>query len=413
MKFACCQWPCDASEDRPRLVLKSHTVLLTYQGDWGLLELGPDLPPNPTTGQLTAYVQGLPEAEALWTAFSSYAHDLAADLHAPSYACCLEICLKTFEQEKLLRLHAHVYMRNEVQEVRSEHQARLRFKHSDAHLKDTLWGKKTARSNWAGAYYCLAPKLGSLYQRGSVERFKDFPVDPSWVFNLVEAEKMAYWEAKTELIRCGKGLVRRLADLECWHQNRQNLLVHDMVKSAQAASREQLQKFHNWPVANEWLASVMKPMQPRKKVLVLNGPSRTGKTEFARGLFPLGEVHELNCAGLAHICLDGFDCLKHRCILWDEGAASLVSRNRKVFQHPLCQVDLGHSPTGQHVRRYFLGNSCSIVTTNKWHEDVAELPAGDQEWLASNTVVLEIDQPMWEDPDQLTRCVQKFKALQL
>ena len=242
MKYACRQWPVDASEDRPKLILKSQTVLLTYQGDWGLLDLGPDLPLNPTTSQLTAYVRALPEAKALWTAFSLYGRDLAVDLHAPAYACCLEICMKTFEQEKVLRLHADVYMRNEVQEIRTENQLRLRFKHADPHLKDILWGKKTARSNWAGAYYCLAPKLGSLYQCGSVERFKDFPVDPSWVFNKVEAEKMAYQEAKTELIRCGKGLVRRLADLECWHRNRQDLLVHDMVQSAQTASRESLQK---------------------------------------------------------------------------------------------------------------------------------------------------------------------------
>ena len=165
--FSCRQWPVDASEQRPRLILKSHTILLTYQGDWGLLELGPDLPPNPTTSQLTAYVQALPQAKALWTAFSSHACDLAGDLRAPAYACCLEISLRSFEKEKLLRLHGHLYMRNEVQEIRSENQVRLRFKHCDPHSKDTLWGKKTARSNWAGAYYCLAPKLGSLYQFGS------------------------------------------------------------------------------------------------------------------------------------------------------------------------------------------------------------------------------------------------------
>ena len=127
-------------------------------------------------------------------------------------------------------------------------------------------GQEDREVELGGAYYCLAPKLGSFYQCGSVERFKDFPVDPSWVFNKVEAEKMAYQEAKTELIRCGKGLVRRLADLECWHRNRQDLLVHDMVQSAQTASRESLQeKIPVWPAATEWLASVMKPMQPRNK----------------------------------------------------------------------------------------------------------------------------------------------------
>ena len=66
---------------------------------------------------------------------------------------------------------------------------------------------------------------------------------------------------------------------------------------------------------------------------------------------------------------------------------------------------------GQGVRRRLVAKQ--PVATNKWHQDVAQLPVGDQEWLASNTVVLEIDQPMWEDPDQLTRCMQKFQALQL
>ena len=167
---------------------------------------------------------------------------------------------------------------------------------------------------------------------------------------------MDYAEAKYELIRCGKGLVRRLADLECWHNHKQEGLVREMVSAAQAACRSQLRAFPRWPLVDAWLAEVMRPWQCRKRCLVLQGPSRTGKTEFVRGLFPLGIVLELDCANLNNICLDGFDCLRHRAILWDETSALLVSNNRKVFQHPLCEVDLGHSPTGQHVRRYFLGH---------------------------------------------------------
>ena len=141
-------------------------------------------------------------------------------------------------------------------------------------------------------------------------------------------------------------------------------------------------------------------MQTRKKCLVLHGPSRTGKTEFVRGLFPLGTVLELNCANLKDVCLDGFDCLKHKAILWDEACAALVSNNRKIFQHPLCMVDLGHSPTGQHVKRYFLGHCCSIITTNKWHEEVKKLSEGDQLWLSANMVVFDVDQPLWLTPRQ-------------
>ena len=65
------------------------------------------------------------------------------------------------------------------------------------------------------------------------------------------------------------------------------------------------------------------------------------------------------------------------------------------------------------MRRFLLGNSCSIVATNKWHDDFVQLPDVDRQWLAANTVAIEIDRPMWEDPDQLTRCTSKFSALQL
>ena len=99
----------------------------------------------------------------------------------------MEICLRTFEEEKQLRLHAHLYLKSEMQQLRCERAKKLRFFSSDPHLKETLWGRKVAKANWAGAYYCLAPKLGSVFRHGSIERFVDFPVDPSWIFNMVEA----------------------------------------------------------------------------------------------------------------------------------------------------------------------------------------------------------------------------------
>ena len=182
-----------------------------------------------------------------------------------------------------------------------------------------------------GSLLLPGSKLGSVFRHGSIECFRDFPIGPSWIFNMVESGKIAYAEARAELVRCGKGLVRRLADLDCWHQARQEMLVHDMVSAAQKASRGQLQKFPRWPLVDAWLAEVTKPLQTRKRFLVLQGLSRTGKTEFVIGLFSLGAVLELNCATLKDICLDGFDCLRHRCILWDEASASLVSNNRKVF----------------------------------------------------------------------------------
>ena len=230
---------------------------------------------------------------------------------------------------------------------------------------------------------------------------------------MIEGMKIGYEEAKSELIQCGKGLVRRMADLECWHKLHNERKVDEMVAKAQAMSRKELKPFPRWPIVDAWLTEATKAMQPRKKCLVLQGPSRTGKTEFVRGLFSLGALLELNCANLKDICLDGFDCLRHQAILWDEASASLVSNNRKVFQHPLCSVDLGHSPTGAHVKRYFLGNCCSVITTNKWYEDLAKLPAGDRAWLEANMVVFDVQQPLWVNPCELDGCEQAFRALQI
>ena len=109
--------------------------------------------------------------------------------------------------------------------------------------------------------------------------------------------------------------------------------------------------------------------------------------------------------------MGGFDCLRHKAILRDEASASLVCNNRKIFQHPQCEVDLGHSPTGAHVRRYFLGSCCSIITTNKWHVDLEKLSASDQQWLEANMIVFDVQQPLWENPCELDICEQAFSAL--
>ena len=182
-------------------------------------------------------------------------------------------------------MHLHLYLKSDDHQLRSESRQKLRFKYTTPHLRDTIWGRKVKLANWAGAYYCVAPKKGSVFRGGNIKPFLDFPVDPGWIFNLIEGDKIEYAEAKRELISCGKGLARRLCDLEAWHKGKQDLLVAEMVKKAQAHSRLSLQQFPRWPIVDAWLQEVTKPFLPRKRCLVLTGPSRTGKTEFARGLF--------------------------------------------------------------------------------------------------------------------------------
>ena len=126
------------------------------------------------------------------------------------------------------------------------------------------------------------------------------------------------------------------------------------------------------------------------KAMLLHGPTGLGKTEYVRSLFPIGAVCELNAKGLTSVCLSTFDAEVHQCILWDEASPKLVADNRKVFQHPLTLVDIGHSPTGQHVKQYYLNDCVSIIASNDWLEEMAVLPAEARAWVLGNAVVQEI-----------------------
>ena len=126
------------------------------------------------------------------------------------------------------------------------------------------------------------------------------------------------------------------------------------------------------------------------------GPSGIGKTEYIRSLFGPGEVLELSFGGITDIHLAGYDHQKTKCIFWDELEPSVVTRNRNVFQHPATMLDLGHSPTGAHVKRYWINSSVSIIASNTWMHDIMQLKACDKEWIDANSIVCQCTWPLFE-----------------
>ena len=81
--------------------------------------------------------------------------------------------------------------------------------------------------------------------------------------------------------------------------------------------------------------------------------------------------------------------------MWDEAHPRLVARNRKLFQHPACWLDMNHSPTGQHVWKVWVNDACSILLTNSWEEDLLTLDDAAIAWVRANSMVLTIDRKLF------------------
>ena len=386
-------WPKDKVK-RTKYYIDAASILLTYQGSWGELPTE-GLATDAGEQEIVDAVRSSVVAQKLWESFQTFILAVAERFHIAYYGASLEICSKTWKDEAKLRIHVHCFLRHKRDKIRAWGCMTFFWNGCLPHRSAMVFGRQLARSTWSGMYYVLCPKLFGVWSWSNVSPFVDFPVSPEWIFSLIEARKMGYEHARRQLIQTGKGLCRRLQDLDCWHRQSQRLALEDHAAQVMARFRQKMLPFPRVLLVDSWLQLATTPDQPRKSFLVLTGPSKMGKTEFVRQLFPAGSVLELNCAGVKHCCLQYFSAERHRCIMWDECSPKLVAEHRKVFQHGACWVDVGHSPTGQHVLKFWLNDTCSVIISNRWNEELSRMFVSDSDWVRANSVVIEVVSPLW------------------
>jgi hypothetical protein len=390
-EFAKTQWPIPVDEEE---ALCARTVLFTWNGHWGIVE---DVPKDLVTeSHVVEWLRGKEDVKLIWDEFVEWLKHLGERLGCVSWGCSFEVASSTWEATRVLRVHAHCFMKKESK-MRLQSSCHLMFRGCLPNKAGYINGQSVrCVGSWAGMYYVVAPKLFSLFTFSTKAPFSEFMVSPEWIFNLLQANKISYENAKRELIKCGKGLTRRLMDLEKWRSAKAEMELAARATAVQEQLRSSMKQFRDFPIVKQWLSDSTARLVSRKKFLVITGPSGVGKSEYVRSLFELGAVLELNCAGVKDVCLAAFNAQMHRCIFWDELSVAVVANNRKVFQHPACWVDLGHSPTGSHVSYHWLNDAVSIVASNRWHEDLQSLKSySDRCWVEANCVVLVVDAPMW------------------
>ena len=94
--------------------------------------------------------------------------------------------------------------------------------------------------------------------------------------------------------------------------------------------------------------------------------------------------------------LHDYDSQRHDIIIFDEASPKMVVRQRKLFQAQHARVDLALSNTSCHSYSVWLYRKMLCICTNRWHEEQLDMSPMDRDWLKKNSVVLEVDKPMFQ-----------------
>ena len=193
--------------------LYARQAMLTFHGDWGVLPSSA-LPPDAPLDVVVGHARAEPSAAELWTDFKEMWESCLPLLRPRDWAYSQEVCTKTWAEKRVLRVHFHVFFRKEIKMWIATPEM-LTFRGSVPYKsEDACLVSSRTHSGHGGMYYLTCPKLGMLRSASSKERFTGFPVNPTWIANLVSAQKMSVEQARDEFVNCGAGLVRRLADLD-------------------------------------------------------------------------------------------------------------------------------------------------------------------------------------------------------
>lgn len=177
----------------------------------------------------------------------------------------------------------------------------------------------------------------------------------------------------------------------------------DAVNNAQEAKRieEELASRHSRLQAtlkpflcnvsvDAWRESFFKE-ELRYKFLVLCGPSKMRKTEFAKSLFPNPFMHK------DKIDWDGYKWKNHGCVIFDDinlpdHIWKYVRQNKVIFQSSSV-VAVNTSSTNCYKRDVCVVETPIIICTN---DGLLEsfVSAPYREWIESNSVWIDVDEPM-------------------
>ena len=414
--------------------IKKQSVLLTYQGDYGLVPKQEVLGEAwPSISDAAAILAKSERIDLLHTAMDALLADLFQKRSLKHYAYCIELCEESYSSmretalsrspdgdassEELsyhwhtgkstlhadsdsLRLHMHCFLdfgRVETFE-KAEHLAVLGCHPWQNDCVVSRIGR-SQRKNYMGFFYCQVRKFGSVAHKPNIYPFKQYLVDYNWALNLYSQNKISLGTARAIVIACKKNVPALLANLDRVEKELSRSSVERRVQGTLKELASQICTQVPMPEVDEWEHSFQE-MQFRYKFLVLDGPSQMGKTMFCRSRSPcLSKLLELDCANAKSPNLAEYNPDEHEVILCDEGSVRMVLDNKKLFQAAAAFVTMCSSQTNMYSYKVWPHRLKFIITSNRWARELDEVDQDDADWIQVNSIYIHVTTPLWNSED--------------
>ena len=385
--------------DPAEMVLKSNQLLLTWHGDFGAAQVNVSMVQDMSLTDLEYYLKTIPSVLKAWDVADVYLKNLKErfGLHAIAYA--LEVCPRTWTEQKILKLHMHGWM------LQSHGSQRLTvvdicLPHALKPFR-SMYGQdlRSGISIYAGCFYCACEKLGQLFTYTSKEAHIDYQVKADWVLRLYSGNKILYQIARYHLVRQLTNLTQYLKDLEYARmlmEVQEEEIARAKILEAifkEAKPVREISAIQTWELQYD----NDKPLD-RYMFLVLDGPSKMGKTRYVQSRLVARPQQALilDCGDAVVPALKGNFCRKtHSLVMFDEAHVAMIIRCKKLFQASVNPTTYGSSATNAFIHTVWMHGIKLVIGSNVWQQELALLPQGDRNWIEENSVYVFVDTPLY------------------
>ena len=375
-------------------IVPGSQIILTWQGPWGVIS-NKSVPPGSDELSATDILKKHRYVVNLWDQALQKIKAMQEVMQADQLGASMELCTRSYRQG-VIRIHLHACFLSTTGRLPKMELAALRLFKGGPHIshEDEKRKRKRRAAAHSGMYYVIAPKIGSLFTFSTMQPHHDFEVNAEWIWSMVASHKIELSAARQELVGSGKNLARHLQNLDVLEKEREKLAVQTIMQHRAAQIAQTRKASKPMPSVIAWVKDLSIP-RDRRKFLVLDGPSRMGKTAYAFSLVDTGVALEVNCAGVSDPPLRAFSRAKHRLILFDEASTDMVLRNRRLFQAPNTPVVVDSSPTNALAYALYLGDTLLVVASNNWEQELSALPEGQRSWLEANMVFVAVKEKLY------------------